>query len=114
MLITRIELQNVKSYHDDVISFTAGTNSICGENGAGKSTLLEAIGFALFDYLPYNQASFVREGEKTATVAVNFIQNGILMSKYSTKFERHNYGRSIGFKALIISNIKQICAYSRI
>ena len=75
MLITRIELQNIKSYRDDVISFTAGTNSICGENGAGKSTLLEAIGFALFDYLPYNQASFVREGEKTATVAVNFMSN---------------------------------------
>jgi len=75
MLITRIELQNIKSYTDNVVTFTAGTNAICGENGAGKSTLLEAIGFTLFDYLPYNQADFVREGEKTATVAVNFVSN---------------------------------------
>ena len=72
MLITRIELQNTKSYRDDVVTFAEGTNAICGENGAGKSTLLEAIGFALFDYLPYTQADFVREGEKTATIAVSF------------------------------------------
>jgi exonuclease SbcC len=75
MLITRIELQNTKSYCDMVVTFTEGTNAICGENGAGKSTLLEAIGFTLFDYLPYAQADFVREGEKTATVTVSFVSN---------------------------------------
>ncbi len=75
MLITRIELQNTKSYCDVVVTFTEGTNAICGENGAGKSTLLEAIGFTLFDYLPYAQADFVREGEKTATIAISFISN---------------------------------------
>lgn len=75
MLITRIELQNIKSYSDNVIAFTEGTNAICGANGAGKSTLLEAIGFVLFDYLPYTQADFVREGEKTATIAVSFVSN---------------------------------------
>jgi exonuclease SbcC len=75
MLITRVELQNTKSYRDDAVTFAEGTNAICGENGAGKSTLLEAIGFALFDYLPYKQDDFVREGEKTATIAVSFISN---------------------------------------
>ncbi len=75
MLITRVELQNVKSYRDEIVVFTEGTNAICGENGAGKSTLLEAIGFALFDFLPYTQSDFVREGEKTATVAVSFISS---------------------------------------
>ena len=76
MLITRIELQNTKSYCDVVVTFAEGTNAICGENGAGKSTLLEAIGFALFDYLPYKkQDDFVREGEKAATIAVSFISS---------------------------------------
>jgi exonuclease SbcC len=75
MLITRVELQNIKSYCDEVVTFVAGTNAIFGENGAGKSTLLEAIGFALFDYLPYTHADFVREGEKTATVAVSFVSD---------------------------------------
>src|SRR5512136_2517851 len=75
MLITRVELKNTKSYRDDAVTFAVGTNAICGENGAGKSTLLEAIGFALFDFLPYKQDDFVREGEKTATIAVSFISN---------------------------------------
>jgi exonuclease SbcC len=75
LLITRVELQNVKSYSDQAIAFAAGTNAICGENGAGKSTLLEAIGFALFDYLPYTQSDFVREGQKSATITVSFVSN---------------------------------------
>jgi exonuclease SbcC len=75
VLITCVELQNVKSYYDETVHFTQGTNAICGENGAGKSTVLEAIGFALFDYLPYTQADFVREGEKTATITVSFVSN---------------------------------------
>lgn len=75
MLITRVELQNTKSYRDDTVTFTEGTNAICGENGAGKSTLLEAIGFALFDFLPYTQSDFVREGEKTATITISFVSS---------------------------------------
>lgn len=73
MFISRVELQNVKSYREDVVTFAEGTNTICGENGAGKTTLLEAIGFTLFDYLPYTRSDFVREGEKTATVTVSFV-----------------------------------------
>jgi DNA repair protein SbcC/Rad50 len=75
MLITRIDLENAKSYRQQTASFAQGTNAICGENGAGKTTLVEAIGFALFDYLPNNKSSFVREGEKTATITVTFISS---------------------------------------
>ena len=64
MLITRIELENIKSYRQITIDFRRGTTAISGANGAGKTTIVEAIGFALFDFLPYNQAQFVREGEK--------------------------------------------------
>jgi len=71
MQITRVDLENVKSYRHDSVAFTQGTNAICGPNGAGKSTLLEAIGFALFDFLPTTQGQFVREGEKTAAVTVH-------------------------------------------
>jgi len=73
MLIRHVELTNVKSYSDQTIEFTPGVNAVCGLNGAGKSTILEAIGFVLFDFLPYSQADFIREGEKTATVTVRFI-----------------------------------------
>jgi exonuclease SbcC len=71
MQITRVDLENVKSYRQQSVTFTQGTNAICGANGAGKSTVLEAIGFALFDALPYTREQFVREGEKVATVSVH-------------------------------------------
>jgi exonuclease SbcC len=73
MIIERVVLKNIKSYKDDVVEFTEGITSISGLNGAGKSTILEAVGFALFDSIPYNQADFVRKGEKTGEVSVTFI-----------------------------------------
>ncbi|GHO44410.1 AAA family ATPase [Ktedonospora formicarum] len=73
MLITRIELENIKSYRRFQVDFRRGTTAIGGANGAGKTTLVEAIGFALFDYLPYSQVRFVREGEKWGRVLVHLI-----------------------------------------
>jgi exonuclease SbcC len=73
MRITQVELNNIKSYRHAVIPLAAGTTAIRGRNGAGKSTLVEAIGYALFDALPYKQAQFVREGERTGTVTVSFL-----------------------------------------
>jgi exonuclease SbcC len=70
--IISIRLENIKSYRDMSIDFAPGTIAIRGKNGAGKSTLVEAIGFALFDTLPYKQTLFVREGERTGTVTVTF------------------------------------------
>jgi exonuclease SbcC len=73
MLITRLELENIKSYRRFTVDFRRGTTAISGENGAGKTTLVEAIGFALFDYLPYSQARFVREGEKYGRIIVQLL-----------------------------------------
>jgi DNA repair protein SbcC/Rad50 len=73
MLITRIELENIKSYRQVTVDFRRGTTAVNGPNGAGKTTLVEAIGFALFDYLSYNQSQFVREGEKFGRVVVHLI-----------------------------------------
>jgi exonuclease SbcC len=73
MRITSVELTNIKSYRHAVIPFQKGATAIRGRNGAGKSTLVEAIGFALFDALPYKQAQFVREGERVGAVTVTFL-----------------------------------------
>jgi DNA repair protein SbcC/Rad50 len=70
--INSVELENIKSYQHTRIDLGPGTTAIRGSNGAGKSTLVEAIGFALFDALPYKQAQFVREGERTGVVTVTF------------------------------------------
>ncbi|HEV2237543.1 MAG TPA: AAA family ATPase, partial [Ktedonobacterales bacterium] len=72
MLITRVELLNIKSYRRASVELHPGTTAVRGHNGAGKSTLVEAIGWALFDALPYSQAQFVREGEKWGQVTVTF------------------------------------------
>lgn len=73
MRITRVELTNIKSYKQAIIELRGGVTAIRGHNGAGKSTLLEAIGWALFDALPYKQEQFVREGEAWGKVAVSFL-----------------------------------------
>jgi exonuclease SbcC len=73
MLITRIELENIKSYRNVTVDFRRGTTAIHGPNGAGKTTIVEAIGFALFDHLSYNQSQFVREGEKYGRIVVHLI-----------------------------------------
>jgi exonuclease SbcC len=73
MLITGIELENIKSYRNVAVDFRRGTTAIHGPNGAGKTSLVEAIGFALFDHLSYNQSQFVREGEKYGRVVVHLI-----------------------------------------
>ena len=75
MLIHSLTLENVKCYPQATIRFSPGTNTIVGHNGSGKTTILEAIGYALFDHLPYNQADFVREGERSASVTVDFLSD---------------------------------------
>ncbi len=73
MLITRVELENIKSYKRIEVDFRHGTTAISGANGAGKTTLVEAIGYALFNHLPYKQDQFVREGEKYGRIVVHLI-----------------------------------------
>ena len=75
MLIRSLTLENVKSYARATVEFSPGTNAIVGDNGSGKTTILEAIGFALFDHLPYSQADFVRAGQRSSRVTVAFLSD---------------------------------------
>jgi len=70
MLIKSLELKNIKSYSQETIDFFEGINGICGDNGHGKTTIIEAIGFVLFDFLPFNNSDFLRHGEKSGYVEV--------------------------------------------
>src|SRR5215210_6374306 len=72
MHVTRVELENIKSYEHAVFTFARGTTAITGENGAGKTTILEAIAWVLFDTLEYSKDDFLRRGAKKGTVRVTF------------------------------------------
>ncbi|MCZ7393945.1 MAG: SMC family ATPase [Candidatus Methanoperedens sp.] len=77
MLIKSVELKNIKSYRHATIEFKEGINGISGQNGHGKTTILEAIGYVLFDYLPYKDADFLRRGEKSGMVSVEVLANNL-------------------------------------
>lgn len=96
MKITEVALENIKSYEGrTVVSIEGGVTAILGENGAGKSTIQEAIGFALFDSLPFNNKDFVREGASSGTVEVTFEQEtakGQQRFRVTRSAGRSNYG----------------------
>ena len=72
MHVTRVELENIKSYERAAFSFEPGTTAIVGPNGAGKTTILEAVAWALFDMLDYSKDDFLRRGAKKGSVRVTF------------------------------------------
>ncbi|MDT4897551.1 MAG: repair protein SbcC/Rad50 [Acidobacteriota bacterium] len=72
MHVTRVELDNIKSYERAEFNFQRGITAITGENGAGKTTILEAIAWSLFDMLDYKKEDFLRRGAKKGSVRVTF------------------------------------------
>ncbi len=73
LLITRLYLEDIKSYQAVDVTLPAGTIAICGSNGAGKSTLIEAIGFALFGSQRVRQEQLVREGCAHGRIDITFV-----------------------------------------
>ncbi|MDT5270017.1 MAG: repair protein SbcC/Rad50, partial [Acidobacteriota bacterium] len=72
MHVTRVELEQIKSYERGAFAFERGTTAIVGPNGAGKTTILEAIAWTLFDVLDYSKDDFLRRGAKKGSVRVTF------------------------------------------
>jgi exonuclease SbcC len=48
MILTRLKLENFRSFRSADLSFAPGQNYIFGQNWQGKSSIVDAIGFALF------------------------------------------------------------------
>ncbi|KXK02130.1 MAG: putative DNA double-strand break repair Rad50 ATPase [Acidobacteria bacterium OLB17] len=75
MYISRLELENIKSYRHAKFDFAPGITAIRGENGAGKTTIIEAVAWVMFDMLDYTKEQFVRRGEKKGSVLAAFISS---------------------------------------
>ncbi len=72
MLITRVELENIKNYDSVTYDFEPGITAISGPNGSGKTTIIESIAYALFDYLPYKKEDFLKRGATKGIVRITF------------------------------------------
>lgn len=92
MRIVEVTLENIKSYEDrTTVRLQEGMTAILGENGSGKSTIQEAIGFTLFDSLPFNNKEFIREGVNSGHVEVTID----LQKRQET--QRYRVMRSAGY-----------------
>src|SRR2546423_5665883 len=75
MLISKVELENIKNYEEASFEFEPGVTAISGPNGAGKTTIIEAIAWTLFDQLPYKKEDFLRRGAKKGIARVTFVSS---------------------------------------
>jgi len=73
-----ISLTNIKSHSEFQAKFEPGVNAIVGPNGSGKSTILEAIGYCLFDSLPYRVTQFIKNGEKEGRIVVRIEHDDVV------------------------------------
>ncbi len=76
--ITKINLENIKTYVSEEIIFSLGNNVLLGENGAGKSTILESIFLSIFgETVPGRRlVDMIRYGERQGRIITRFSVNG--------------------------------------
>ncbi|USN45512.1 MAG: AAA family ATPase [Candidatus Woesearchaeota archaeon] len=74
MLLKELELENIRSFTKEKISFPEGTTLFSGDIGSGKTTILLAIEFALFGVQKGNTSGFdlLRHGSSQGRVRLTF------------------------------------------
>ncbi|WP_339120264.1 SMC family ATPase [Fusobacterium nucleatum] len=79
MIIKKVQLENYRSHSNTTVEFTKGVNLILGKNGRGKTSILEAISTVMFNTKDRSGKetgkSYIKFGEKSSKVDINFIAN---------------------------------------
>ena len=79
MIIKKVQLENYRSHSNITVEFTKGVNLILGKNGRGKTSILEAISTVMFNTKDRSGKetgkSYIKFGEKSSKVDINFIAN---------------------------------------
>lgn len=81
MRLISLELNNIKSYKQEVINFSTGINCILGLNGSGKSTIIESVGSVLFNYNQRTNNNILRYNETKGSIALTFQGNDNIIYK---------------------------------
>jgi exonuclease SbcC len=76
MIVTKLELKNFGGHEHLLVETDVPIVGLLGKNGAGKSTVLAAIQFALTNKLEGNSKTWIRRGQKSATVIMDFTKGG--------------------------------------
>src|SRR5437773_933627 len=76
MMVTRLRLENIRSYRDATIEFPAGTVLFAGDVGSGKSSILHGVEFGLFGLGDLEGTHLLRLGEREGTVELDFTVDG--------------------------------------
>jgi exonuclease SbcC len=72
MILKSLEMENIRSYEEQKVTFPLGTTLFEGDIGSGKSTILNAIEFALFGLGSQRGASLLRLGTKKGSTTLTF------------------------------------------
>lgn len=76
MILKSLEMENIRSYLNQKVTFPLGTTLFEGDIGSGKSTILNAIEFALFGLGSQRGGSLLRVGMKKGSVTLTFEVDG--------------------------------------
>lgn len=112
MLLRQLKLQNIRSYLDQSIEFSAGSTLLSGDIGSGKSTLLLSIEFALFGLSKPDMPgeALLRKGAVQGSVELSFSivnsnQTQEVTIKRNLKKEKDSIKQTSGY--LIINQVKK-------
>lgn len=74
MILTKLQIRNIRSYQEQEIIFPEGSVLLAGDVGSGKTTLLLAIEYALFGLQPGQKgAALLRNDAKDGSVILECI-----------------------------------------
>lgn len=106
MRITKVVLENIRSYKYESIEFPGGSTLLSGDIGSGKSTILLSIEFSLFGFrrTDLNGLTLLRHGEKEGSVELHFTLDGreIIIKRF---LKRQATIKQEGY--IIINGVKQ-------
>ncbi len=116
MIISEIQLDNIRSHKRSSIEFTPGINIITGNTGSGKSSVLMSIEYALFGKIGEGREEgkmLLRRNSNEGSIAIKLINNN---DEYEIKRGLKRVGDSVrndDSKNYIIKNDKKIDLQNR-